>query len=61
MDDDKSLLWELWVTTEIGRGRAVVRNLALIQSAARKNWTAAKWFLEMIDPELYGKKETIDL
>lgn len=61
LDDDKSLLWELWDTMEVGRGKAVIRNLTLIQSAARRNWTAAKWFLEMIDPELYGKKETIDL
>ena len=61
LSDDKLLLWHLWHTMGIGRAKAVVRNLTLIQKAAVKNWTAARWFLEMIEPELYGKKKTIDL
>lgn len=37
------------------RADAVIRNVALIQNAARNDWRAAAWYLERTLPEMYGR------
>ena len=34
-----------------------MRNVALIQKAAKDNWQAAAWYLERRYPEDYGRRE----
>ncbi len=38
---------------------AEIRNVAIINKAAGKNWQAAAWWLERRHPEKYGKKDTL--
>jgi transposase len=41
---------------------AAVRNVAIIQQAARDGtWTAAAWWLERRYPEDYGRRERVDV
>lgn len=41
---------------------AIVRNVLLIQESARNgNWQASAWFLERRLPEVWGKKERVDV
>lgn len=41
---------------------AIVRNVMLIQeSASNGNWLASAWFLERKLPEVWGKKERVDV
>jgi len=61
LDSDEKLLLEFLETMEEGRATAIIRNMAQIQRAANTQWTAAKWYLEMVEPDLFGKRETIDL
>jgi len=42
-----------------GRHAAILRNVLLIEEAAKTNWFAAAWFLERMEPKIYGKRETI--
>ena len=39
--------------------KAIIRNLTIIQLAAKKNWQAAAWFLERKDYKEWGKKDLI--
>lgn len=39
--------------------RAILRNIIIIQKAAKKNWTAAAWFLERKDFKNWGKKDKL--
>jgi len=39
--------------------KAIIRNLTIIQFAAKKNWQAAAWFLERKDYKNWGRKEQI--
>src|SRR5262245_19552044 len=34
---------------------AVIRNVALIQTAAKSQWQAAAWWLERVHPDRYGR------
>jgi hypothetical protein len=38
---------------------AIIRNVITIQNAAKRNWTAAAWFLERKDYERWGRKELV--
>jgi hypothetical protein len=38
------------------RSEAEIRNVALIQQAAQKNWTAAAWWLERSQPARWGRQ-----
>jgi len=38
---------------------AVIRNVGIVQRAADDDWTAAKWLLQVLDPDVYGNKSTI--
>lgn len=44
---------------ERARSEAVVRNLTIIQEAARENWTAAAWYLERTNPKKWGRHDTV--
>lgn len=37
------------------KGKAVVRNLAIITDAAKKDWRAAAWLAERMAPDAFGK------
>jgi hypothetical protein len=51
-----TLARQIWQRMKKAQADAIHRNLAVIQSAARKNWTAAAWFLERRCPDDYGRK-----
>jgi hypothetical protein len=38
---------------------AIIRNVITIQSAAKRKWQAAAWFLERKDYERWGRKELV--
>lgn len=61
LDSDGKLLSELSVTVKEARAKAVTKALLYIHAAAKTNWNAARWFLETIAPDLYGKREAVDL
>jgi transposase len=47
---------ELWDAIKRARSEATVRNVALIQQAARNGtWQAAAWWLERTAPQQYGR------
>ena len=41
--------------------RAIARNVAVIQVAAKNNWTASAWFLERKKSEDWGRKDNVKL
>ena len=41
--------------------RAIARNVAIIQQAALKNWTAAAWFLERKNFREWGRKDQLEV
>lgn len=47
--------------SEKSRATAEIRNLQIIQTAAGDTWQAAAWILERTHPELYGRRERINL
>ena len=51
-----SELREFWRRVKRARAEAEHRNVMVIQQAARKNWTAAAWFLERSNPKEWGRK-----
>jgi len=46
-----------------GRHQAIARNVLIIQAAAVKTWQAAAWYLERMEPNIYGRtiKQNIDM
>jgi len=61
LSKDEKLLSEFSDTVTIGRAKAVTRALERIIKTGATNWLADKWFLETIAPDLYGKREAVDL
>jgi hypothetical protein len=48
---------KLWEQLKIARAESIVRNLAVIQSAASAgDWRSAAWFVERAHPEKYSKE-----
>lgn len=43
------------------RGEAVSRNVAIIQTAAKKSWQAAAWWLERSHPTDFGRPDRRDI
>ena len=43
------------------KSRAIARNVAVIQVAAKNNWTASAWFLERKKSEDWGRKDNVKL
>lgn len=55
-DPEQAQNLELWDTLKKARAEAIVRNVALIQKAAKAGaWQAAAWWLERVVPEQFGK------
>ena len=42
------------------QAKAVARNVAVIQVAAKKNWTASAWFLERKKNEDWGRRDKVE-
>lgn len=38
---------------------SIIKNLKIVQTAADDDWTAAKWLLQVLDPEIYGNKSVL--
>jgi len=41
---------------DAGKAKAIIKHQRIITDAAKDDWKASKWFLEMQDRELYGQK-----
>lgn len=50
-------LKEFWESVKAARAEAEVRNVAIIQNAARKQWQAAAWFLERSFPSNWSRTD----
>ncbi|WP_367356694.1 hypothetical protein [Mesotoga sp.] len=59
--DSKGPYKELYDAIDKAEAEAVARNVALIQSAAKKSWQAAAWWLERRYPQHFGKKERTEV
>ena len=53
---------ELWDAIKSARAEAKVRNVAIIQSAAKNGtWQAAAWWLERTAPQQYGRRLSAEI
>lgn len=41
------------------KSTAVNRNVMIVNRAAQDDWAAAKWLLQVLDPDVYGAKSTV--
>jgi len=58
--DPKNLKRQFYEAIKKAEGRAIARNVALIQKAAQDgNWQASAWWLERRYPEEFGRRERI--
>lgn len=57
----KGKLYEFFVALKKAESLAQEARAQTIIVAARKNWQAAAWWLERKYPEIWGRKEVIDL
>lgn len=53
----KGAFWEFCQQVKKAESDAVVRNVAVIQKAAEREWQAAAWWLERRRPDDFGRKE----
>lgn len=60
LSDYNKLILEFSESIKKGRAEAEIRNLGLIQKAAKTTWQAAAWHLERSNPEDWGNKMKID-
>jgi hypothetical protein len=54
-------LLELKDTITRAKAEAIVRNVTHINSAAKKSWQAAAWWLERTQPKDYGRNQRVEL
>lgn len=60
--DSEHLYLQFLQSVQRARSEAVLRNLALIQTAAQNgSWQAAAWYLERTNPRKWGRHETVEL
>ena len=52
---------ELKDTITRAKAEAIVRNVSHINSAAKKSWQAAAWWLERTQPKDYGRNQRVEL
>jgi hypothetical protein len=53
---------ELWDAIKKARGEATVRNVAVINNAARSGtWQAAAWWLERTSPQQFGRFNRVEV
>ena len=43
----------------MAKGDAILKNVKIVQTAADDDWTAAKWLLQVLDPDRFGNKSTV--
>lgn len=41
------------------KATAIMRNVMIVQRAAQDDWTAAKWLLSVMEPDIFGNKSTV--
>lgn len=41
------------------KSMSIIRNVGIVQRAASDDWTAAKWLLTVLEPDVYGNKSTV--
>ena len=54
-----SLGWQFLQLIKGAEAKAIHRNVMVIQTASKKNWTAAAWWLERRCPDDFGRRDTI--
>lgn len=60
--DDELPYLHFFQSIKEARAEATIRNLALIQQAARAgSWQAAAWYLERTNPRKWGRHETVEV
>lgn len=60
-NEKRGIKKDLYDAIERAEAEAVARNVALIQTAAKKSWQAAAWWLERRYPQYYGKREKTEM
>lgn len=62
LNDGQRKALRLLSLCEIGRAKAIQRNLGYIQDAGKDpaHWHAAAWYLERTEPDRFGKKQDIN-
>jgi hypothetical protein len=58
-NDDKEYKVRFFRLVKEAEARAIHRNVLAINTAAKKNWQAAAWFLERRRPEDYGRTDRL--
>lgn len=59
MEDPESIYGLFVEDLKRAKGIAITRNVAIVQRAAEDDWTAAKWLLSVLDPEVFGNRSTV--
>ena len=59
--DKSGIYFDLFNAVKKAEGRAIQRNVSIIQKAAINNWQAAAWWLERRYPKEFGRKEKMDV
>jgi hypothetical protein len=52
---------EFFEAIKRAESEAEIRNVQMIQTAAKENWQAAAWYLERKFPDRWGKKDRMSL
>jgi hypothetical protein len=52
---------EFFDTIKKAEAEAQIRNIGIIQQAAKDNWQAAAWYLERRYPERWGRRKVIEV
>lgn len=52
---------EFVIMVEEAEAAAEIRNVAIVQQAANKQWTAAAWYLERTHPERWGRVDRVEI
>jgi len=56
-DEGNGEYWRLWQAVKKAEADAEVRNVAIIQQAAKKTWQAAAWWLERRRPSRWALRQ----
>lgn len=61
LNNNEKLYYELYESIKRAKGKAIVRNVMVIQKASQKSWQAAAWWLERTNHKDWGRKDFIDM
>lgn len=59
MEDPESIYGYFLEDLKRAKAAAVNRNVFIVQRAAEDDWTAAKWLLSVMEPEVFGNRSTV--